>query len=124
MVKGIITLSPPIKLPEEDVVEIQFGFELNITLSIAVSLSFGRLVNLKCLLIGFIYLKSKNLIKLFPKIRIQDIKPKIYEKNKSKDEIDIILEKLKLDGWEGLSDLKKKQLYSASQYFSKDQSPN
>ena len=31
----MVTLSPPIKLPEEYVVEIQFGFELNITLSIA-----------------------------------------------------------------------------------------
>jgi len=85
--------------------------------------SISHLTHLSGMLIGLLYLKWYKIKKLFPKIIIHNNSQ--FSKNENlKDEIDIILEKLKLDGWEGLSDLEKKQLYSASQYFSKDQSPN
>ena len=91
---------------------------------IQIDSTISHLTHLSGMLIGFIYLKWKNLIKLLPKIRIHDTELKIYEKNRSKDEIDIILDKLKLDGWEGLSDSEKTQLFDASKSYSKDQPPN
>ena len=86
--------------------------------------SISHLTHLSGMLIGLLYLKWYKIKKLFPKIIIHDNNSQFSKNKNLKDEIDIILEKLKLDGWEGLSDLEKKQLYSASQYFSKDQSPN
>jgi len=75
-------------------------------------------------LIGFLYLKWKNLFKIIPKIKIHDTTSHIIEKKKNKDEIDIILDKLKISGWDGLSDTEKTQLFDASKYYSKDQPPN
>ena len=84
----------------------------------------SHLTHLSGMFIGFLYLKWKIIINLFPKITIHDIDSKLSEKNKFKDDIDTILEKLKIDGWEGLSNLEKTKLFNASKYYLKDQSPN
>ena len=41
------------------------------------------------------------------------VKPKTQTEEKSINNIDIILDKLKLDGWDGLTDNEKSQLYKA-----------
>ena len=84
----------------------------------------SHLTHLSGKIIGFLYLK-KNLIKNYiPKIKIHDNDLKSSTKNNSMDEIDIILEKLKQNGWEGLTEIEKNRLFSASKFYSKNQSPN
>ena len=84
----------------------------------------SHLTHLSGMIIGFLYLK-KNLIKNYiPKIKIHDNDLKSSTKNNSMDEIDIILEKLKQNGWEGLTEIEKNRLFSASKFYSKNQSPN
>ena len=89
-----------------------------------VNSTISHLTHLSGMLIGFLYLKWKNLFKIIPKIKIHDTTSHIIEKKKNKDEIDIILDKLKISGWDGLSDTEKTQLFDASKYYSKDQPPN
>ena len=89
-----------------------------------VNSSISHLTHLSGMLIGFLYLKWHRIKNLFPKVIIHDNNSKSSRYNNSKDKIDLILEKLKIDGWEGLSDLEKTQLFNASKYYSKDQSPN
>jgi len=85
----------------------------------------SHMTHLSGMIIGFIYLKWNKLIRLMPKIKIHDENNINVSKNeKFQDDIDIILEKLKLNGWEGLNESEKNYLFNASKYYSKDQSPN
>ena len=93
----------------------------------------SHITHLSGMLIGFIYLKRFNLLNnwshWFPKIKLHDIDNNDdivhkSEETKLKDDINMILDKLKENGWEGLSAIEKKKLFSASKYYSKKQNPN
>jgi len=65
--------------------------------------------------VGYLYLKfGKQIFSKISFIKIKKVKPKTQTEENSMNNIDIILDKLKLDGWDGLTDNEKSQLYKAS----------
>ena len=64
--------------------------------------------------VGYLYLRfGKQIISFIPFIKIKKIQATNKETT-TESHIDIILDKLKLEGWEGLTDDEKSQLYRAS----------
>ena len=75
--------------------------------------------------VGYLYLKfGKNIFSFIPFIKIKKVKQNTDTDEPIATDIDIILDKLKLKGWEGLSDLEKSQLYKASKDKQKHNSIN
>ena len=65
--------------------------------------------------IGFIYLKYGNQIsKYFSFIKIRKVSQNKNTTNLDIDDVDRILDKLKTDGWDGLSEHEKSTLFQAS----------
>ena len=65
--------------------------------------------------VGYLYLKFGN--KFFsniPFIKIKKVKKKSTNNQETTSDVDLILDKLKLEGWDGLTDDEKTQLYKAS----------
>ena len=63
--------------------------------------------------VGYLYLRyEKKILSSIPFIKIKKVKNKVQ--NENVNNIDIILDKLKLEGWDGLTDDEKSQLYRAS----------
>ena len=65
--------------------------------------------------VGYLYLKfGKQIFSKVPFIRIKRVKTKTQNEETSTGNIDIILDKLKLEGWDGLTEDEKSKLYQAS----------
>jgi membrane associated rhomboid family serine protease len=65
--------------------------------------------------VGYLYLKfGKQIFYKVPFIRIKRVKTKTQNEEISTGNIDIILDKLKLEGWDGLTEDEKSKLYQAS----------
>ena len=75
--------------------------------------------------VGYLYLKfGKNAFSFIPFIKIKKVKKNIDTDEPISTNIDIILDKLKLKGWEGLTEAEKSQLYKASKQKQKHNSIN
>ena len=87
--------------------------------------SISHVTHLAGMVVGFIFLKWNNIKRIFPKVRIYE-QENIFEQpiSNKKDDLDIILEKLKLKGWEGLNEFERNKLFNASRNHTKDQTPN
>ena len=73
------------------------------------------------MLIGFIYLKFGNkIIKKLPFIKIR----KKSKPNSEVESVDLILDKLKREGWNGLNEKEKSKLFQASKKRNQDQHIN
>ena len=73
------------------------------------------------MLIGFIYLKFGNqIIKKLPFIKIR----KKSQPNSEVESVDLILDKLKREGWNGLNEKEKSKLFQASKKRNQDQHIN
>jgi len=65
--------------------------------------------------VGYLYLKfGKQIFSKIPFIKVKRVKHKTKKEEKSTNNIDIILDKLKLEGWDGLTEDEKSKLYQAS----------
>ena len=65
--------------------------------------------------VGYLYLKfGKQFFSKISFIKIKKVTPKTQNEEKYENNIDIILDKLKLEGWDGLTNNEKSQLYKAS----------
>ena len=87
--------------------------------------SISHITHLGGMFVGFVFLKWKNIKFFFPKVKVYEEKNS-FEKSASnkKDDLDIILEKLKFKGWEGLTEFERNKLFNASKNHTKDQTPN
>ena len=66
-----------------------------------------------------------NIKRIFHRIKVYDEKNSFENPlSNKKDDLDIILEKLKFKGWEGLSEFERNKLFNASKNHTKDQTPN
>lgn len=93
----------------------------------------SHLTHLSGMIIGLVYLKKGKLFtnwsRWIPKIKLHsDSSPgkaaSSRMRNEDKRKIDAILDKLKENGWDELSENEKQQLFSASKNYTKDQPPN
>ena len=65
--------------------------------------------------VGYLYMKfGKQFFEKISFIKVRRVKNSIDNQRDIENDIDIILDKLKLEGWDGLSDQEKSQLYKAS----------
>lgn len=75
--------------------------------------------------VGYLYIRfEKQLFTYIPFIKIKKAKDKVIKEEFTSNKIDIILDKLKLEGWDGLTDDEKSQLYRASREKQKQNSIN
>ena len=87
--------------------------------------SISHITHLGGILVGFIFLKWNNIKRIFPKIKVYEEKNSFENPiSNKKDDLDIILEKLKFKGWEGLTEFERNKLFNASKNHTKDQTPN
>ncbi len=77
------------------------------------------------MLAGYLYIKfGKQIFSKIPFIKIRKIKNKIKNEKDTISDIDTILDKLKIEGWNGLTENEKSQLYIASKEKQKHNSIN
>jgi len=75
--------------------------------------------------VGYLYLRfEKQILSKIPFIKIKKVKYKNPKKGSTINNIDIILDKLKTEGWNGLTEDEKTQLYKASKQKQKNTSIN
>tara|TARA_B000000609_G_C24121424_1_gene319804 strand:- start:470 stop:1033 length:564 start_codon:yes stop_codon:yes gene_type:complete len=87
--------------------------------------SISHITHLAGIIVGFIFLKWNNIKRIFPKIKVYEEKNSFENPlSNKKDDLDIILEKLKFKGWEGLTEFERNKLFNASKNHTKDQTPN
>tara|TARA_Y100001960_G_scaffold331932_1_gene430673 strand:+ start:4864 stop:5655 length:792 start_codon:yes stop_codon:yes gene_type:complete len=77
------------------------------------------------MLVGYLYIKfGKQIFSKIPFIKVKRVSNKTKNTQEIINDIDTILDKLKLEGWDGLSDDEKSKLYRASQEKKKHDSIN